>query len=99
MGAGGSQKIFVTVNSYSKRGQLLKRPDLQTLAESRDLDELVTRIKNTKYIDQKIFYDLNIESISGEIINFKDKGYLKAFDSIDAATSYLGRPPILSKLA
>ena len=51
MGSGGSQKIFVTVKSYSKRGQLLKRPDLQTLAESRDLDELVTRIKNTKYIE------------------------------------------------
>ena len=51
MGSGGSQKIFTTVKSYSKRGQLLKRPDLQTLAESRDLDELVTRIKNTKYLD------------------------------------------------
>ena len=51
MGSGGSQKIFVTVKSYSKRGQLLKRPDLQTLAESRDLDELVTRIKNTKYLE------------------------------------------------
>ena len=51
MGSGSSQKIFVTVNSYSKRGQLLKRADLKTLAESRDLDELVTRIKNTKYID------------------------------------------------
>ena len=51
MGSGGSQKIFVTVKSYSKRGQLLKRADFQTLAESRDLDELVTRIKNTKYID------------------------------------------------
>ena len=51
MGSGGSQKIFVTVKSYSKRGQLLKRADLQTLAESRDLDELVTRIKNTKYIE------------------------------------------------
>jgi len=51
MGSGGSQKIFVTVKSYSKRGQLLKRADFQTLAESRDLDELVTRIKNTKYVD------------------------------------------------
>jgi V/A-type H+-transporting ATPase subunit C len=51
MGSGGSQKIFTTVKSYSKRGQLLKRVDLQTLAESRDLDELVTRIKNTKYND------------------------------------------------
>ena len=51
MGSGSSQKIFVTVKSYSKRGQLLKRADFQTLAESRDLDELVTRIKNTKYID------------------------------------------------
>ena len=51
MGSGGSQKIFVTVKAFSKRGQLLQRPDFQTLAESRDLDELVTRIKNTKYLD------------------------------------------------
>ena len=51
MGSGGSQKIFVTVKAFSKRGQLLQRADLQTLAESRDLDELVTRIKNTKYLD------------------------------------------------
>ena len=51
MGSGGSQKIFVTVKSYSQRGQLLKRSDIQTLAESRDLDELVTRIKNTKYAE------------------------------------------------
>ena len=51
MGSGGSQKIFVTVKSYSQRGKLLKRSDIQTLAESRDLEELVTRIKNTKYAD------------------------------------------------
>ena len=51
MGSGGSQKIFVTVKAFSKRGQLLQRADFQTLAESRDLDELVTRIKNTKYLD------------------------------------------------
>ena len=47
MGSGGSQKIFTTVKSYSKRGQLLKRSDLQALAESRDLDELST----TRYKD------------------------------------------------
>jgi len=51
MGSGGSQKVFASVKSYSQRGQLLSKADLQTLAESRDLDELITRIKNTKYAD------------------------------------------------
>ena len=51
MGSGSSQKIFTTVKSFSQRGKLLSRADLQTLAESRDLDELVTRVKNTKYLD------------------------------------------------
>lgn len=51
MGSGGSQKVFASVKSYSQRGKLLSKADLQTLAESRDLDELITRIKNTKYAD------------------------------------------------
>lgn len=51
MGSGGSQKIFSSVKSFSQRGRLLAKADLQTLAESRDLDELITRIKNTKYAD------------------------------------------------
>ena len=44
-----SSKVFASVKSYSKKGRLLEKSDLQTLAESRDLDELVTRIKNTIY--------------------------------------------------
>ncbi|MGQ0605390.1 MAG: V0D/AC39 family V-type ATPase subunit [Candidatus Nitrosotenuis sp.] len=51
MGSGGSQKVFASVKSYSQRGRLLTKTELQTLAESRDLDELITRIKNTKYAD------------------------------------------------
>ena len=47
----GSQKVFASVKSYSKRGNLLPRAEFQTLAESRDLDELVTRMKNTSYSD------------------------------------------------
>jgi len=46
---GGSKNVFASVKSYSKRGKLLKNSDFQTLAESRDLDELMTRIKNTTY--------------------------------------------------
>jgi len=49
--AGGAQKVFASVKSYSKRGNILLKSDFQTLAESRDLDELVTRIKNTVYSD------------------------------------------------
>ncbi len=44
---GGSKNVFASVKSYSKRGKLLKNTDFQILAESRDLDELMTRIKNT----------------------------------------------------
>ena len=44
-----SSKVFASVKSYSKKGALLEKSELQTLAESRDLDELVTRIKNTSY--------------------------------------------------
>lgn len=47
----GSQKVFAAVKSYSKRGQLLPKSEFQALAESRDLDELITRIKNTKYVE------------------------------------------------
>jgi V/A-type H+-transporting ATPase subunit C len=51
MSSGGSQKVFASVKSYSQRGKLLTKAELQTLAESRDLEELITRIKNTKYAD------------------------------------------------
>ncbi len=51
MASAGSQKIFASVKSFSQRGRLLTKTELQTLAESRDLDELITRIKNTKYAD------------------------------------------------
>lgn len=46
-----SSKVFASVKTYSKKGRLLQKSDFQTLAESRDLDELVTRIKNTIYND------------------------------------------------
>ena len=48
---GGSKNVYASVKAYSKRGKLLTRADYQTLAESRDLEELMTRIKNTVYGD------------------------------------------------
>lgn len=64
---GGSKNVYASVKSYSKRGKLLKKADFQTLAESRDLEELMTRIKNTVYADsvadvQKPYTSQNIES-------------------------------------
>ncbi len=47
----GAKNVYASVKSYSKRGQLLKKADFQTLSESRDLEELMTRIKNTIYGD------------------------------------------------
>lgn len=45
----GVNNVYASVKSYSKKGRLLKKSDFQTLAESRDLEELMTRIKNTSY--------------------------------------------------
>jgi V/A-type H+-transporting ATPase subunit C len=64
---GGSKNVYASVKAYSKRGKLLTRSDFQTLAESRDLEELMTRIKNTVYGDavaevQKPYSSLSIES-------------------------------------
>ena len=44
-------KIFGTVLAHTLRGRMLSRTELQTLAESRDIEELVTRMKNTVYLD------------------------------------------------
>ena len=62
-----SKNVYASVKSYSKRGKLLKKEDFQTLAESRDLDELMIRIKNTVYTDavaevEKPYTSQNIES-------------------------------------
>ncbi len=64
---GGSKNVYASVKAYSKRGKLLARSDFQTLAESRDLEELMTRIKNTVYGEavadiQKPYSSQNIES-------------------------------------
>lgn len=64
---GGSKNVYASVKAYSKRGKLLTKADFQTLAESRDLEELMTRIKNTVYADavadvQKPYTSQNIES-------------------------------------
>lgn len=61
------KNVYASVKSYSQRGKLLKKADFQTLAESRDLEELMTRIKNTIYGDavtdvQKPYTSQGIES-------------------------------------
>ena len=44
-------KIFGTVVSHGLKGRMLTKNELQMLCESRDMDELVTRMKNTVYLD------------------------------------------------
>lgn len=46
-----SLQMYIGVKSYGVKGKLLTKKDFQTLSESRDLDELVTRLKNTSYSD------------------------------------------------
>src|SRR5574338_305974 len=43
--------VYAGVKARGMKGKLMQKKDFQTLAESRDLDELVTRLKNTSYGD------------------------------------------------
>ena len=62
-------KIFGTVLSHGLRGRMLTKGELQTLAESLDMEELVTRIKNTVYLDAfaKLSRPYNAEKIEGAL--------------------------------
>jgi V/A-type H+-transporting ATPase subunit C len=62
-------KIFGTVLAHSMRGRMLSRTELQTLAESRDVEELVTRMKNTIYLDAlaKLTKPYTAEKVEGAL--------------------------------
>ena len=47
----GSLGTYATVKSYGLKGKLLTKKIFQTLAESRNLDEFVSRLNSTKYAD------------------------------------------------
>ena len=63
-------KIFGTVLAHSVRGRMLSRTELQTLAESRDIEELVTRMKNTVYLDalDKLTKPYTAETVEGALL-------------------------------
>jgi V/A-type H+-transporting ATPase subunit C len=62
-------KIFGTVLSHGMKGRLLSKNELQTLAEARDIEELVTRMKNTVYLDalSKLAKPFSAERIEGAL--------------------------------
>ena len=62
-------KIFGTVLSHGMKGRMLTKNELQTLAEARDIDELVTRMKNTVYLDvlSKLTKPYTAEKIEGAL--------------------------------
>ena len=62
-------KIFGTVLSHGLRGRMLTKNELQNLAESRDLEELVTRLKNTIYLDAfaKLTKPYTAEKVEGAL--------------------------------
>jgi V/A-type H+-transporting ATPase subunit C len=62
-------KIFGTVLSHGMKGRMLSKNELQTLAESRDIEELVTRMKNTVYVDalSKLTKPYSAEKIEGAL--------------------------------
>ena len=62
-------KIFGTVLSHGMKGRMLTKNELQTLAEARDIEELVTRLKNTVYLDvlSKLTKPYTAEKIEGAL--------------------------------
>src|SRR5918911_3818847 len=62
-------KIFGTVLSHGLRGRMLTKSELQVLAEARDIEELVTRLKNTVYLDAfaKLTKPFTAERIEGAL--------------------------------
>jgi V/A-type H+/Na+-transporting ATPase subunit C len=72
-------KIFGTVLSHGIRGRMLSKGELQTLAESRDMDELVTRIKNTVYLDAfaKLVKPYTAEKIEGALREYLVNSHAK----------------------
>ena len=63
------QRIFGTVRAFSERGTMLSKHDLESFADSKTLDELVTRLKNTSYVDSlsKIQQPITSEKIENAL--------------------------------
>jgi V/A-type H+/Na+-transporting ATPase subunit C len=59
------QRIFGTVRAFAEKGKMLSKTELELFADSRDLDELVTKLKNTPYTEvmAKLQKPLNAEKI------------------------------------
>jgi V/A-type H+/Na+-transporting ATPase subunit C len=65
------QRIFGTVRAFAEKGKMLSKTELELISDSRDLDELVTKLKNTAYTEvmaklQKPFNAEKIENLLRE---------------------------------
>jgi V/A-type H+/Na+-transporting ATPase subunit C len=72
-------KIFGTVLSHGLRGRMLTKSELHTLAEARDMDELVTRLKNTIYLEAfaKLSKPYTAEKIEGALKEYLVNAHAK----------------------
>jgi V/A-type H+/Na+-transporting ATPase subunit C len=72
-------KIFGTVLSHGLKGRMLTKSELQTLAEARDMEELVTRMKNTIYLDAfaKLTKPYTAEKIEGALKEYLVNAHAK----------------------
>ena len=90
------KKIFGSVKSFTAKGNILSRDTLQMLAESRDMDEFVTRIKNTIYLNtvsklQKPYTSESVENVLKEdLVNFH-AGMAKITGGSDVIHAYFMR--------
>ena len=47
-----SDLTYSVVKAYAKKGSLLSRPELENLVESKNLDELVNKLRTTAYKEE-----------------------------------------------
>jgi len=89
-------RIFGSVKSFTAKGNILSRDTLQMLAESRDMDEFVTRIKNTIYLNavsklQKPYTSESVENaLKEDLVNFH-AGMAKITGGSDVTNAYFMR--------
>jgi len=72
-------KIFGTVLAHGMKGRMLTKNELHTLAEARDTEELVTRMKNTVYLDalSKLTKPYTAEKIEGALREYLVNNHVK----------------------
>jgi V/A-type H+-transporting ATPase subunit C len=88
-----SDKTYGVVKSYGIKGTLLTSPALETLAEAKDLDDLVNRLRGTIYAEfvtklEKPFHPGDIDFTFRKHLSFVHNSLIKSMPNSDILRAY-----------